>query len=265
MKKFFLLSLSLLVTLPVFAGQLTVVGEAGPSQLFARVYAYRCDGEGRGSCSQQSPTVFGLNQKTELVDGMYLLGFENSVYPSLVQIQSGQNKVISLVKLLVPPSLKKASSIIVSRQFTNSKELQKYFWTLHLLKKPMFRLSVFNSVGYYLTSANQREVVQRLTYDFCEKGEKAVSAFSDDAKKVCEAWNSLDISRISEFISANAESQSLSELWVTQPGDIVKVNHLRHMVSAPISGAEFVSVFPGAYRFSTDKESTTVQAAMPEQ
>lgn len=260
MKNFYLITLGVFYSLTSFAGQLLVVGESGPSQLFSRVYAYRCQGESRGSCGQQSPTVFGLNQKTDLVDGQYLIGFENSVNPELVQVQSGQVSEIRLVKLMAPATLKKSTSILVSRNFANSKELDKYFWTLHLMKKPMFRLSIFNGSGYYLSGATQREVVQRLTYEYCEKTEKIISGYSDDAKKICEAWNSQQISRLSEIIGYNSETQGLIEQWVTHPGDRVRVDHLRHLVSAPIKGSEFVSVFPGSYRFTVDKETVVVQA-----
>lgn len=250
-------------SLTAHTGQIIVTGDAGPSQLFSRVYAFRCEGESRGSCRMQSPIIFNLNQNTELVDGQYLIGFENSVYSKLVQIQSSQRTELNLIKLMVPAALKKNNSILVSRNFANNKELEKYFWTLHLLKKPMFRLSVLNSQGLYLAGASQREVVQRLTYEYCEKTEKVVAGFSEDAQKVCDAWNSQQVSRISEFIRFNSDNHGLTEQWVTHPGDVTRVDHLRHLVSAPIKGAEYVSVFPGSYRFSTEKDSVVVQASQP--
>ena len=262
MKTIFLLVILITVSVASFAGQIFISGEAGPSQLFSRVYAFRCESENRGSCGSQGPIIIELNQKTEIDDGIYLFGFENSVYPELVRIQGSQMVQIFLVKLTVPTALKKMNSILVSRNFAQTNEMEKYYWSLHLLKKPMFRLSLLGTSGLYLSGAHQREVVQRLTYDYCEKSEKVIAGFSEDAQKICEAWNSQTISRISEIIKFNSDNQGLSEQWVTHPGDITRVDHLRHLVSAPIKGNEFVSVFPGSYRFTSEKDTVVVRASI---
>jgi hypothetical protein len=226
-------------------GSLRVEGERGKFQIFAKVKAVRCSMDTRGACD---PAIFfDLNEAKGVPAGSYLLGFENTIYPELVQVRAGENRTITLEKLTVPSSVK-GSKIRVYRDFASLVEQKKMYLTMFYMNHHFFRLDKENFGDLYLTGSWDRDFVQRFTYEMCPK----IDAYGDvsaGARAVCRAWNTAakpqDLRELFNF----AEDGTFEEMWVTFPGDIIPTLHPKYMVSVPIGEADFVSVFPGAYRF----------------
>lgn len=226
-------------------GALRVDGERGKFQIFAKVKAVRCSTETRGTCD---PAIyFDLNEAKAVPAGAYLLGFENTIYPELVQVRSGETRTIVLEKLTVPSSVK-GDKIRVYRDFASLVEQKKMYLTMFYMNRHFFRLDKENFGDLYLTGSWDRDFVQRFTYEVCPKID-AYGEVSPGARSVCRAWNTASKPQDLRELFNFAEDGTFEEMWVTFPGDVIPTVHPKYMVSVPIGEADFVSVFPGAYRF----------------
>ncbi|MFS4457802.1 hypothetical protein [Bdellovibrio sp. HCB2-146] len=224
---------------------LRVEGERGKFQVFAKVKAVRCSAEERGKCD--APIYFNLNESKNVPAGNYILGFENSIYPEVVSINPGESRTLYLEKLTVPSSVK-GTKIRVYRDLTTLVEQNKFYMTMFYMNRHFFRLDKDNFGDLYLTGSWERDFVQRFSYDACPR----LTAFGDvmaTAKSICAAWNSatrpIDLRELYDF----GDDSTVKEMWVTYPGDVIPSLHPRYLVSAPMTSADFVSVFPGSYRF----------------
>jgi hypothetical protein len=231
-------------------GSLRVEGERGKFQLFAKIKALRCSTETRGQCD---PAVFfDLNETKGVPAGSYLLGFENTIYPELVEIRAGETRTIYLEKLSVPSGIK-GTKIRVYRDFSSLVEQKKMYLTMFYKNRHFFRLDKENFGDLYLTGSWDRDFVQRFTYEMCpammEWKDEAKAATSPIALAVCRAWTSASKPQDLRELFNFAEDGTFEEMWVTAPGDAFPTKHPRYLVSAPIGESDFVSVFPGSYRF----------------
>ncbi|MNK93919.1 hypothetical protein D3C87_1141030 [compost metagenome] len=229
-------------------GSLRVEGERGKFQIFAKVKAVRCSLDTRGACD--AAVFFDLNETKGVPAGSYLLGFENTIYPELVQVREGETRTITLEKLTVPSSVK-GSKIRVYRDFASLVEQKKMYLTMFYMNRHFFRLDKENFGDLYLTGSWDRDFVQRFTYEVCP-AIQAYGEVSAGARTVCRAWNSAAKPQDLRELFSFAEDGTFEEMWVTFPGDIIPTAHPKYMVSVPIGEADFVSVFPGSYRFQGD-------------
>lgn len=247
-----------LISVAAFAGQIIIRGEAGPMQLSAKVKAIKCDPTARGNCT---PAVYiNLNTITEIPDGSYIVGFENSLYPGWVQVQSYQTTELNLEKLYVPNHLSKGIDIKVFRDLSTEIEQRKILFQTFYLGRHFFRLSEYSFGDYYLTFDNSFDQVQMITNETC----KRLDSYADhgpEAEMICDVYNNAkDLNELSQiFIFNKNNSYSYSEYWITTPGDRTRIDHKKFLVSAPIHSTDFVSVFPGAYRMKAANITNSVQ------
>ena len=234
-------------------GFLTVNGEAGRMQVFRKVKAVRCDERSRMNCAD--PVYLNLNEATQVEAGSYILGFENSIYPGFVRVNDGGSIVINLEKLSVPSSVK-GKGIRVFRDFTNIIEQQKIFFTMFYMGRHFFRLDKANFGDLYLAGSWERDFVQRFTYEICAR----VATYPKQdplGQELCQVWNNagsmMDLSPIYTF----GKDGTFTENWVTYPGDVSARLHPRYLVSMPLNEGDFVSVFPGTYRFISSKKGAS--------
>lgn len=246
-------------------GTLTVRGEAGPSQIFRQVKAAKCNGVIR-SCSNVE--YFDLNQAKQLPSGQYILGFENSIYPGWVVVRAGQNVVIDLVKLAVPANLKNEAKLRVFRDFDSQIEKNKLFFVQFYMARPLFRLSQYNFGDLYLTSPGMTDVTLRLNYDICNTY-KSKNSENEEAVEIClaaaQAKDWRDMSALYKFTGKDHMERELQkgqylQNLVSEAGDRRQILMRRQLVSAPIRGTDFVSVFPGQYRFLSEVRSAQSQS-----
>ncbi|MNS74164.1 hypothetical protein D3C72_1076310 [compost metagenome] len=234
-------------------GYLRVNGEPGRMQIFRKVKAIRCDERARMNCAD--PIYLNLNETTEIQAGSYIVGFENSIYPGFVRVNEGGSIVMNLEKLTVPSSIT-GSGIRVYRDFGNIIEQQKIFFTMFYIGRHFFRLDKANFGDLYLTGSWERDFVQRFTYEICSR--VAEYKKQDPAgQELCAVWNNarnmMDLSPIYDF----KNDGTFVENWVTYPGDVSAKVHPKYLVSVPMTSDDFVSVFPGAYRFLSSKKGAS--------
>lgn len=229
-------------------GTMQVNGEAGRFQIFQKVKAVRCDTTQRGAC--EAAVFFDLNSPKELAPGNYIVGFENSIYPGWVRVDSGRRTDINLEKVAVPSNVRGAK-VRVYRDMGNSMEQNKVLFTMFYMNRHFFRVDKDNFGDLYLTGAWERDFVQRFTYESCDR----LSVYKnvpDSAQAICAAWNSATtFSGLSSIYKFNSDG-TMIENWVTYPGDINDIKHPRYLVGAPMSTSDFVAVFPGVYRVQAE-------------
>ena len=252
--------LILLVGLPTLASKIIVKGEAGPSQLFRQVKAVHCDSETK-VCKKIY--YFNLNQAENVIPGRYILGFENSIYPGFVDVKAGLTTEIELFKVFPPSQLTNQNQVRIFRDLDADIEKNKIFFTQHHLGHPLFRLGQWSFGDLYLKKNGQIDITARLNYDVCNR-----SQFSDpeveDAKLICQtatqALKSGDWRNMSPLFQFSGKDHMERELQkgqyiqnlVSEAGDRRQIVMRRQLVSAIIKGTDFVSVFPGRYRFLSD-------------
>lgn len=239
------------------SGTLTVRGEAGPSQIFRQVKAAKCQAETR-SCTKID--YFDLNQPKTLPVGKYIIGFENSVYPGWVTVEAGQNLTIDLIKLNVPASLSKENKIRVFRDFDADIEKNKLYFVQFQMGRPLFRLSQYGFGDLYLASPGMADVTFRMNYDICNTF-KMKNSENEDAVDIClvaaQSSNWRNMSALFVFKGHDHMNRPLPigqfvQNLVSEAGDRRQILMRRQLVSAPIRAQDFVSVFPGQYRFLSD-------------
>jgi hypothetical protein len=237
------------------SGSLLVLGEAGRFQIFQKVKAIRCNPQVRGECD--ASIFFELNKAQSVPVGFYLVGFENSMYPSYVEVKPGLVTELRLEKLRVPSEIK-SGRVRVYRDFSRLVEQRKIYLAMFSMNRHFFRLDSSNFGDYYLAGSWEREVVQKFTYDFCPKLH-LMGEVPETAKQVCQAWNRatqpIDLRDLFNF----SGDGTFAEMWVTFPGDVIPSMHGRYLVAAPMTPEDFVSVFPGSYRFQAEgKKSVAI-------
>lgn len=242
------LSIALIVFFSAFAeaqtmGTLQINGKAGKFQLFQKVKAVRCNLSKRGDCAE--PLFLDLNKPQAVQPGFYLLGFENTLHPDIVEIRSEQTVVLNLKTLSVPAG----ERVKVYRDFSSSSEQNKILMAMYYMNRHFFRLENENFGDLYLTSSWSRDFVQRFSYEICPK----IKSYGDVAKKaleVCQAWNSATgssgLKNLYDF--SKSTDGTFVENWVTIPGDAIPSKHPRYLVSVPTDEETTVAVFPGAYK-----------------
>ncbi len=239
------------------SGTLTVRGEAGPSQLFRQVKAARCQASTR-NCSLIE--YFDLNQPKALAEGTYILGFENSIYPGWVHLKAGESITLDLVKLQVPGALAKAAKVRVFRDFETEIEKNKLLFVQFYMARPLFRVSQYHFGDLYLASVGLPDVSLRLNYEICNRF-TVMNSENEVALGIClaaakaQGWR--DMSPLFQFTGRDHMNRDLQrgqylQNLVTEAGDRRQILMRRQLVSAPLKGSDFVSVFPGAYRFLAD-------------
>jgi murein L,D-transpeptidase YcbB/YkuD len=238
------------------SGNLRVEGVAGKSQIFHNVKAVRCDIARRGHCDPA--VVFQLNTSQNLPAGDYIVGFENSINPETVKISSGQTTVLKLQQVAVPASIH-GQKIRVYRDFNEAVEKDKILLEIYFMGHHFQALDKDNFGDLYEGGSWERDFVQRFGYEVCSKIKlmNAAAPVAPEALENCKIWSEArqaqDLSPLFQF----GTDGTFQEFWVTYPGDVIPLKHPRYLVSAPMSEHDFISVFPGAYRFQSEGSKTS--------
>lgn len=250
---------------PVPNGILEVRGEAGPQQIFARVKAVSCSSPTdrvlksgvttqKRNCS--APVYLDLNAPTEIPAGKYIVGFENTIYPGFVEVKASETTSLDLVKIQMTGTLAKEQKLRVYRDFSSLVEQKKIYFSLFYTGRQFFKLTNRYSFGdYYLTDGGQVDSIQFRNFDYCQ-AMGPTSQPREQVTMICDSWNHgksmLDMADLFKFESLPEFEGQFQEAIVSEPGDVQAVRHLKHLVSAPFLGSDFISVFPGVYRVSVD-------------
>ncbi|MES3036377.1 MAG: hypothetical protein V4736_00600 [Bdellovibrionota bacterium] len=263
-------------TAPLANGSLVVVGDAGPSQLFAQVKAQRCNKALR-KCD--APVYFNLNEAALVPVGTYLVGFENSIYPGWATVADGQTTELALQRLDIPAPVNAQTEVRVFRDFSNPVEMNKQLVTQFYVGKPFFNLGSYGFGDLYLASSIQKSITTRLSYDACSKIKLETGGDPDvnEVVGLCKSYTSakspnqlapffqaLGVEADLHIVRKDSEKVDnrgkLKQIWITGAGLKVEVQLERHLVSAPMRGSDYVAVFPGVYRvMATGQAGNTTQ------
>ncbi|CAE79094.1 hypothetical protein predicted by Glimmer/Critica [Bdellovibrio bacteriovorus HD100] len=237
-------------------GSLAVNGVGGENQGFRKVKAVRCDTTKRGSCD--NPVFFDLNKPTAVPAGMYIVGFENSINPDLVEVRQGSTTTLQLERIDIPVNMRD-QKVRVYRDMSKLVEQQKIYMTMFYMKRHFFFLDKDNFGDLYLAGAWERDFVQRFTYEACDNvqdGDDAPASVKR-AVKICEAWGAArspkDLRSLFNFnVVEQQKDGSFDQIWVSAPSDSLVMRHPPYLVAVPLKNSTFVSVFPGAYRINVE-------------
>ncbi|HEX4922530.1 MAG TPA: hypothetical protein VFV50_00520, partial [Bdellovibrionales bacterium] len=216
-------------------GQLILAGQAGPTQLFQRAKAARCavepKAEGRaqvvkGSCA--TPVYFNLNEPVNLPAGSYLLGFENSLYPGLVEVKNAQTTRIELVRVELPPQAVEGR---VYRDFTKLAEQRKQYFYTWGTGAHFFLQAEYEFGDFYLAQWPVRPAIPNLNYDYCvRKG----APLADEGAEICRSWKGASFLEITDLFEFDHRGR-FTQYWVGRPGGVFKYQFKRNLVGAPLA------------------------------
>lgn len=266
-------------------GYLGIRGQETESQPFKTVKAYRCPYEStysyyggtekkfnpamRGKCKLKG--YLDLNKAYPMEEGLYILGYENSVNPGFVEVTAGQQTVIDLQPIEVP-NLGGAASIVVVRDLSMLVEQKKQMFQLYALGGNMVRISEYPFGAYLGTTGRNLSGLQN--YSACKEfylGSEG--SIQNHAQRICAAAKSAqslyDLAVIFEFEttrvrvgdSTPADSSVIQEqYWVSaNPGDVIEFRYPRLAISSPVKPGDVVWAFPGSYAFvALDKNNKLV-------
>ncbi len=234
------------------SGTLQVNGQAGKYQLFAKVKVIRC--EAPGKCND--PIFFDLNKEQALAPGKYLVGFENSLNPNMVEISEGRPTVLQLQTLSIPAQVR-GQNILVYRDLSSSVEQAKIMLSFFQLKQHFSRVEASRFGDLYLTGSWDRDVLRYFDYSICPKIRDYASKNKDAPAlvyDVCSAWvqgtQAQDLKPLFRF---NGDGSS-EQYWVSYPGDVFTRKIPRMLVSVPVTDVDTVSVFPGVYKIQSQEK-----------
>lgn len=239
-------------------GTLLVRGEVGSAQVFGHVKALLC-GKTAQSCTND--TSFPLNKAVTLPAGDYLVGFEGSIYPGLVKIPAQGEVKLDLQRIYYPQEMVNEQRVKVFRDFHNRNgvELKKKAMEIFYGPGSLFRLARHSFGDLYLAGVTQREVATRVnSAKACQNPSKVIGDPGEGVDLCQRLTNLKSTQTLIRLVPLELKPDFIQIKWLSSNGYIVEVEHPRYLVAAPIlahnlrSGASFVSVFPGSYRFVAD-------------
>lgn len=254
-------------------GKLQVSGVPGLGQNFGFAVAQRCEEpklikiQQKGSVkltSQCEPKVkIPLNQDVQLKPGKYIVGFENTVFPGFVQIESQKTANIALEKINLSASAGSHKMVRIYRDLTTLTEQKKIYFEKFMTGSTFFRQGQYNFGDLYVAGNGMINQIEEGFSSYCADRNlsnlKLVSDIREHAMYVCETlqnansmWDMADLYRFSNFAT-------FQEAVVGNPGDIFPRRYGRLLVSAPVRGTEFVSVMPGEYQISSELLKTPIK------
>lgn len=260
-------------------GSLGVRGGNSPSQSFGQVKVFRCPFEStniynyyggyggyqksfgavnRNKCKFKS--YIDLNRAYDFEEGLYILGFENSVYPGFVEVTAGRQTVIDLQAVQIP-NLGNNTTVVAVRDFSSLIEQKKQMLQLYALGGSMNKVNEY-PFGAYLGTG--RDLSKRTNYSACADFNLGTpGALKTHAQRICDAVRNAksvyDLTVVFEFgmnrvrtgdLTPADSSVIMEQYWVTPtPGDVVEFRYPRMAVSTPAKAGDIIYVFPGAYAF----------------
>lgn len=241
-------------------GVLSFVGKIGEQQLTKTVDLYKCIKNKKRSCELAASLELGKSYK--LAVGDYLAVYENSLSPDFISVQAAKNQKIKLLSIQTPDVLKEETDLKLFKDISQDEEQNKILKEIFYFKSSPFKYSQVEN-DFLFSSARAKVINQRYEYSYCLNN---YSALSDEAKELCDVYkNASDEKALADLVSfenlssgGKLSAGEYYQMWITKPGDRVKVLNKRILMSAPYLGRETVLVFPGRYKLQSDSKKLTV-------
>lgn len=238
-------------------GSIELIGQSSPAQIFSRGKLIPCTIQRdlvqnvvvatRKSCDDSKriyvPLTDGVTQPaTPVPPGLYLLGYENSIYPGYVVISPGQSQRIVLQRIPVPPG----GTVKIYRNLNSLVEQQKIYFTTYTTGKSFFKLGEYAFGDLYVQKVGNTNAPPSLSYDFCEQ--PALPELTARGQRICRAWNQGSFMGVMEMFDFRTDSRFVQ--WeVRKPGKPYGYRFARLLVAKATTStrASFVNVLPGSY------------------
>ena len=218
--------------------------------------AIRCSPVRRFACD--AAKVFDLNKPSDLPVGKYIVSFENSLHDGWVDVAQGKLTTLKLSKLSIPEGVKAEKSIRVFRDLTSATEQRKFLWAAFHLGGHPTPLAVYDFGDLYPAASNKRDVMARISPAYCLSQAMSLDQLSLEGKNTCLV---LLKATSPEQLAGNFifhDNGTVTESFVTSPGDWNKVTYQRHLISIPMADLDHVAAFSGDYRISVDQQKESI-------
>lgn len=245
------------------SGSFVLRGNPSPAQRFNRGKLVRCNvrqiGGGqfaaeRSSCDLLNPVYIplsanGVDTPTAVAPGYYLLGFENSMSPGMVQIQAGQTTAVDLQTIPVPAG----GTVKIYRDLTALTEQFKLYFATYVLDDSLFSLAEYSYGDLYIKTFGVRDGAPQLNYSFCESAK--LPEMTVKGARVCKAWNMGTFMTVTEMFNFGSDG-SFTQWGINSPGKPYNYKFGRLLVARRTTSAvsSFVNVLPGQYMVEVTSE-----------
>jgi murein L,D-transpeptidase YcbB/YkuD len=240
---------------------ISFVGKIGEQQILKNVNLYKCKLNKKNSCELQG--VIELNKAYKVTPGDYLAVHENSMSPDFIKLEPQSQKKIELISIKTPDVLLADSDLKIYKDLSHPSEQNKIFKEAFYFKTSPFNYTQYDQNDFYITTARTKSINQRYDYSMCLN---AYNSLSDEAKELCDIYKNAssenDLDGLFSFVNLSSFDKLTNgqyyQMWITKPGDRVKVLNKRILLSAPYAGSESVLVFPGMYKIISEKTNQIV-------
>lgn len=236
-------------------------GNIGEQQIFKNIKLYKCKLNKKNSCELQG--VVDLNKAYKVTPGDYLAVHENSMSPDFIKLEPQAQKKIELISVKTPDVLLADSDLKIYKDLSHPVEQNKILKEAFYFKTSPFNYSQYGQNDFYITTARAKNINQRYDYSMCLS---AYNTLADEAKELCDIYKNAssenDLEELFSFVNLSSFDKLTNgqyyQMWITKPGDRVKVLNKRILLSAPYAGSESVLVFPGMYKIISEKMNQIV-------
>ncbi|MES2964129.1 MAG: hypothetical protein V4760_09590, partial [Bdellovibrionota bacterium] len=238
-------------------GAFELLGPVSPAQVFSRGKLVPCTISRdpvsnivvatRASCDESKriyiPLTDGTTQPaTAVPPGLYILGYENSIYPGYVMVSPGQTSRVVLQQIPIPAG----GTVKVFRDLTQLDEQRKIYFTTYLTGKSFFKLGEWSFGDLYIQKMGNTNAPPSLDYSFCEQ--PALPELTARGERICRAWNQGSFMSVMEMFDFRNDARFYQ--WeVRKPGKPYAYRFTRLLVAKATTStrAQFVNVLPGIY------------------
>lgn len=243
-------------------GAFEVIGQVSPAQVFSRGKLVPCAiGRDpvtnivvatRHSCDDSKriyiPLTDGVTQSaTSVPAGLYIFGYENSIYPGYVVISPGQTQRIVLQQIQVPAG----GTVKIFRNLSALDEQRKTYFTHYAMGKSFFKYGEWAFGDLYIQKIGNMNAPPVLSYEFCEQA--ALPEMTSRGERICRAWNQGNFMSLMEMFDFRNDARFYQ--WeVRKPGKAYAYRFNRLLVAKATTAARatFVNVLPGSYGIEVD-------------
>ena len=207
--------MSLISLQTMAAGFLQIDGVVSDAAIVGKAKAVRCNiqlyssgaGIKKNGCDFKNSYILDLNQSYALPEGLYLVGYENTLYPGIIEIRENQNTKLQLNEVSIGAEFA-GKQVKMYRDFAHPIEQKKMMLTHYGLGRSFF-LMTENEGEYQLRIPFFKEILAHIDYRGCEivnkraVGENTFRIERSDSIRICKSMSSantfLDYREVFDF------------------------------------------------------------------
>lgn len=248
--------------LPANKSTLSFSGNPTAAQISKVIKLYKCVKGKKNSCELKHVLEFNKNYSVDSAD--YIAIYENQIYAEVIRLAPNESKTIQMLEVQLPDSLASESRIKLFHDFNFSTEQKRVLMENFYFSQSPLKYSQYDFGDFYLSSLGLKVINERIEYSLCQN--RKGLTFTEEANGVCRIYKNAKspeaMRRLFTFGASSLNEKyadgEYSQLWVSRPGDIIKVSHKRRLLAAPLKVNDRVIVFPGVYKARGEQSGKTV-------